>query len=544
MGFPTTYCWKRGSTITSPKVLLSSNTNLRCYGDPLQPQPIIIQDGTSIHTIGNADKPGQPGIPQSFSNVTITDLDVRCGAYAQRGIYCYNATNTHIKRCRISGNISHPNSHGIGFFISTNTSIRHCEIAKGVYGDGAYVVATHNHEVGFNLFNSPEGTAGDCYEATSESNINNRCSNLHIHDNIMLRDVNSSSSKGSMVIEETEGFLIENNYMEGGYFVNTNGGKIATLRNNYMFRATLANTITAVTGSGTNTPTSAHHHYDNICNKASRGFQISGYNSPTGGWKRGDLLFVHNHVLNCIDIVRAGEPWTGMITKNIFFNNTNNVNFNVVGNGVNLAVNTGAITSITYNDTTNLVTVVCNSNHYMQRLDKADISGITESGYNESAVYINYVNATTFSYTPTVAPTILTGTGTTKVWNQKFVYTTKVTTGNISQAGMGPVANTRPSIIGVANVGNNLTLTKPAIAGATAGTGEWRINGLVVATADNYTIVAGANLLLNTRFMPNNGSLNFAELSCVVPYTDNVTGNVTYFTALFANARPYNSIGA
>lgn len=69
------------------------------------------------------------------------------------------------------------------------------------------------------------------------------------------------------------------------------------------------------------------------------------------------------------------------------------------------------INSLTYSDTTGLATAVCSAEHRLKSGVRVTISDAVETDYN-GTFEINVVNSTTFTYEPTVAPTVTPATGT------------------------------------------------------------------------------------------------------------------------------------
>ena len=87
-----------------------------------------------------------------------------------------------------------------------------------------------------------------------------------------------------------------------------------------------------------------------------------------------------------------------------------NVEHPLLLEGTELNITT-TITTLTYSDTTGLATAICSGEHRLKTGVRVTISGAVETDYN-GTFEVDVVNSTTFTYEPTVAPTVTPATGT------------------------------------------------------------------------------------------------------------------------------------
>lgn len=531
-GWQPTLCIRRGSTY-SQSMRFGNNNTFRAYGNPIAPQPILTAPAPQIANITNADKSGQPGVPQGCSNVLIEDFDIRCGPTVGRGVHLINVQNGVVKRCTVSGNAAGANSQA--FVASGNCTgivFRHCE-CRDYNGDGIYITHTWSgaNEVSFCHLRPPFGSGtADCLQITGQNNFGERCKQFKVSHNIIDYGIRAwiGSGKGACVIQETDGYLFEYNLVKGGYFGIGAMGSRGTLRFNYFFSCRFNNTANNEwgCGQGANQYSMEHAYYGNYVDFSNRGMIIGGYGAPAGGWRRPDMEFMFNTVMNCWEPMRCAERWTGEISDNIFVNNGYGNLVNNTGNGLVIADVTG---TVTITQTAGVATVTFN-NHYMGVGDLFTIEGANEAGYNlVDAPVTSTPNQNSFRYAVDPAtPSPATGTIT---YRKKRKYTTQ-TISNIGQNYLGSRINTPPTVTGTVQDGQTLTCNITAQAGITY-TYQWLLNGnrISAATSSTYSIPALTSNSIN-RFMPDQA--NFAEIQCLVVATD-ANGMKTNIFARFPN---------
>ncbi len=518
----TVRCGKRGSEWVGETIQHGSNKTWQCFGDPSQPAPKATGTDDEIFVVRGPYKANDPA--QGFlgqTNVTITDWTLAGGAICQRPIYIENVSGVTVKRVKSTNNIEHPNSQGFGFKNCTNVTFRHCETDDTIFGDNLYGVYDRVVEVGFFYAPPANGTVADCIEFTDELKSTTRCSDIYIHNSILMQRPDTNSLKGACVVEGTDRWMIEDCYIRGKYFGIGAAGNHCTVRNLFVNDCRLPSTNsnrnnTWGIGCGTPYANTEQTYHGNIINRAARGISVSGYNNPP---PHSDMEISENTVLNCfVNAVKFTEAWSGYYSDNIHQDNVSN-SVVEIGNGAVTATYTEvAIASMTRSGST--VTVTCAGFHYLAVNDDAPITGANESDYNGTWTVTEVVSEKAFRFDIGVATPTTPATGSLKL-RKTSVYSTRDKTNNTSQTGSGPEFTVVPTISGTCQEGEDVTVTATAPAGSTLSY-QWYINCKKIGSGDTsatLTIPAGASDMTQTR-VPLGFGLSTPDLCVIVTATD------------------------
>lgn len=531
---PTIQCIKRGQILDLAVAMEFRNgTIFKGYGDPSLPKWGVRTEGGFINQFRNARKAN--GISaQGCSNVEIRDCNMLGGSTIQRNVDAYNVTNIAIKRCYFTGNIDHANSSG--FSVNNNSSnfvFKFNETSGSLYGDGGYITATNSYDIQFNIFRSPNGTAGDCLQISDEGNVDQRCFDGYIAYNIASFGTTTTSGKGCLVISGTDYVTVEHNFIpRGNYFGISTGAAHIIIRHNYCFESSLNTTNNNEYGIGfaSDNPSLAIDIYDNYCIRGARTISISENGSL---WKRDDIFMQYNTIaLSNLVPVRITVANTCDMQKNIFCSGVSNTTQSV-GQGTTVSVNSGTISGFTSNgDGTGYFT--------------------TNTGVSSHAAVGDTITVTTASI-PTdytllarqnggsrlVVASAMSTDSVARTWERKKRYGTQNISNNTSQLALGTGLSLQPTLSGNCQNGQTVTASYTLPQGHT-GLGEWVLNGRVATTGDSYAIPALTSASTDINGCRANGR-NSAKLSFRLTITD-PNGNISYVKGIWPDSTVYKTV--
>lgn len=536
LSYPQTHCIKRGTTLSLTAPMdFSNNNTFKGYGNPSLDRWKLQVEGGHIHQIRNARK-GDGVSPQGCSNVAIYDCELLGGAAIQRGIDVYNVSTTMIvKRCYFASNISHSNSAGIKVSGgTTNFVFRWNETSTEVYGDGCYITSCNKYDVAFNILRTPNGTAGDCLQVTDELNYAGRCFDGYIHHNILLYNNPSTSSKGNMVIGGTDYVTIEHNLMpRGNYFNLSIGSCHSIVRHNYFYDATMSptNNNESCIGYQSDGYTNSVDIYDNYLISSNKVINIS---TSGTAWQRDDNYINANTIALGVKAMRSTVASTSDIQGNIFCSSYLN-DYERVGAGSNVSLNTGSITSFTTNgDGTGYFTTTADN-----LLSIGDTATVTTASVPTDYTVIGKTQSTRFTVTSAMGTD-----ATARTWERKKRYATQNITGNIAQSGLGTALKAMPTLSGTCQDGQTITATYNVPAGHTV-TREWLINGRAISgqTGTTLSIPALSSADTDINGCRTGAANNTAKLSfrlCVI----DPNGIKSYVMGIWSDKQVYKTIVA
>jgi hypothetical protein len=334
-----TLAFRRGTTFQGTIRVSKSIHSVRAYGDPSAPSPVIA--GTGEYTL----EPGRYANGKYFTNMevlTIQDLHLTGGT---RPVYLGGGRNISLVRVEVSDNVKGKNAQGIYLRNIRGLSLRHVR-TRNIIGDGIYLIGIKGTpespvEVAYCDLGVPAHWAADGLQITDEGKKGMDCANIWIHHNHMRQSLESSSTKGSLVIEGCLGYLIEDNILEGKYFALSAIAPDGVIRNNVLRNARLPETNRDGWKAGGilvggSRAVDRLRIYDNVFDNNAIGFHVSGYKDPAGGWQRYDLEVLFNTFHGNSRVARFDRPWSGRIAGNVAYGNRAN-EFTVQNDGTQVA---------------------------------------------------------------------------------------------------------------------------------------------------------------------------------------------------------------
>jgi len=535
----------------------------KSYGDPSLGKPTWIGANSRANVFRNPFKPGTSTL-QGVTNSYLRNLKIVGGANCSRPIAIYNSFDFFITGCEIDNNSFSGGAQAI--YVQGGSSriwIKHNRL-KNYFGDGMYFVGSNNFEASYNHIGIPQGGAADAIQITHEGNKDKRCHNYWIHNNIMLQDPTSSSSKGAMAAQGCQYGLVENNAVYGKYFGAGAGGQNAYTRNNYNFKCRLAVGSSNYNnswgfGPGVNEIAYKHKYLNNIVNQAAFATNISGFSGGgvnAGSWQRLDMYFKDNMLFNADYISQMTEAWSGEFKNNIGFNLLYAQAPDYLkpvlykGGGANVANNTKKIVSIVVIGGIATVTVT-GGTHQLENGASVTISGVENdplyNGVFGPVSGIGNAGGLTFTYPMSVTPEEDAVGSDMKFVQVADSYT--AVTSHVLQDGPGPDVGTDiPTLSGLCADGQILTLTIPPKAGVTFSK-QFYLNGFEIpgAVNDTFTVPVGtyAN---NDAYRPTmtppgqTYPLNCAEIHCLVTATETSTGRKSHILAQFPSGKFFETV--
>ncbi len=539
MSYPTVRCFKRGTTTTlNVPMDFGNNSVFKGYGNPSLDKWKLSTGGGYLHQIRNALKAN--GVDQQgCSNVSIYDCEFLGGATIQRNIDAYNVQELNVMRCYFDGNIDHSNSNGISVYGGcTNFVGKWNESSHTLYGDGMYIKQTNGYTVMFNYFGTPNGGNADCFQATDENSLNQRCFDGYVAYNIAMFLGNSSSSgKGGFVVGGTDYVTIEHNFVaRGNYFGIGTGSAHCIIRHNYTYDCYRRPTIWNENGIGlaADTPVLAVDIYDNYCLLSARTLSISDNGTA---FKRDDIYVNGNTFgIGSMRPVRRTTANTLDMQYNIFCAHPNNT-VDTVGNGSVVSTNSGTISAFTSGgDGTGYFTTSTGAGSHTFT---GDTVTVTTAGVPVDYTVTGRGNGTRIY----VVSGMATDT-TARTWERKKRYAGHTIANNIEQLALGTGLTAMPTLSGTCQDGQTITATYIVPAGHTV-TREWLINGRPISgqTGTTLSIPALSSATTDINGCRTGAASNTAKLSfrlCVI----DPNGIKSYVMGIWPDKQVYKTIVA
>jgi hypothetical protein len=205
-----------------------------------------------------------------------------------------------------------------------NLVMRDCSV-RNVRGDGLYATAIKGGMIENCSFSVTAGDGADAVQFAFERDETNISRDIWLRGNILVHDRDSASSKGGLVCERTENYLVENCLIEGPNFGFSSIGTGAVVRSCLM-RGAILNDYSFGYGVSEQHHLSDHHLYDCWIENCNRGVSFSAFgdNDVEGdgvsGFRRTDMV-VHDTIFNeCDTAIFADRPWSGALYRNIYMN--------------------------------------------------------------------------------------------------------------------------------------------------------------------------------------------------------------------------------
>lgn len=217
-------CLERGSKFTG-RIKLKDNQTIRSWGSPHKASPLI-------QGFVSADK---------VKNVTVKDINVDARGKFRHPMAFTKVKNLNVFRCTVKNNEHHKNSAGLRLDNTSGTATVLFFKTVNIDGDGIYGVGVEHANISWAKLSSPTGRAADNIQFTHEGNDKLRCKNVKICHCLCLQDERSPSTKGAIVLEGVNQYLIEKNVVEGKYFGIGVSGGVGEIRNNVVRRGGLHN---------------------------------------------------------------------------------------------------------------------------------------------------------------------------------------------------------------------------------------------------------------------------------------------------------------
>ena len=274
------------------------NTDYLAFGDEAAPKPII------RHTAGAITENNK------IDNIVLADLDFRGG---RRGLSFYAGSNMKFLRCNVQDTEGDSLSAGFYFKLTNGIDIQQCT-SENTYGDVVYCDTAHNIYIAHNDFGSVNGSAGDSIQITAKDELS-FSTNVMIEHNICRTNDGSTSGKGAIVVNKTDGYIIRDNDVEGQYFGIGVTGKNGLIENNTIHNAGMAYPYGYGIGIGGEFDADNIQVINNTINNCKRGFAISDANTANPHL-RTNLTIKGNTINNAVIGAFIDVPYTGIIKDN------------------------------------------------------------------------------------------------------------------------------------------------------------------------------------------------------------------------------------
>jgi hypothetical protein len=219
-------------------------------------------------------------------------------------------------------NIEKASEQGIRVHNGHSLNIADTNIAN-TKGDGIYLTRTHNAVLDNIKIEPPVGLGADGVQFAYENDDSNISKNAHVKGCILLQGPDSESTKGGLVCEKTEGYLVEQSYIQGKNFAFSSIGNKATVRSCLLDYARL-NDYSFGYGLGEQHHLADHHLYDCLIRDANRGFSLSSFRDSSivqdgvEGYQRRSIV-LHDTIIETCDVgFFADRAWSGRVYRVIF----------------------------------------------------------------------------------------------------------------------------------------------------------------------------------------------------------------------------------
>lgn len=196
-------------------------------------------------------------------------------------------------------------------------------LVKNSNGDGIYLTRSHNSLLDNVRVEPPNNGTADCVQFAYENQDSNISKNAHIKGCILLQGAASKSYKGGLVCEKTDGYLVEQSFIQGKNFAFSSIGNHAVVRS-CVFDYARLNDYSFGYGIGEQHHLEDHHVYDCVIRDANRGFSLSSFGDSKiiedniVGYQRRNIV-LHDTIIQDCDIgFFADRAWTGKVYRVIF----------------------------------------------------------------------------------------------------------------------------------------------------------------------------------------------------------------------------------
>lgn len=190
-------------------------------------------------------------------------------------------------------------------------------------GDSIYLTRSHNSVLDNVKVESPLSGTADCVQFAYENDDSNISKNVHMKGCILLQGAASKSYKGGLVCEKTDGYLVEQSFVQGKNFAFSSIGNHAVVRS-CLFDYARLNDYSFGYGVGEQHHLEDHHVYDCVIQNANRGFSLSSFGDSkvieggVVGYRRKNIVLHDTIIQDCNAGFFADRAWTGKVYRVIF----------------------------------------------------------------------------------------------------------------------------------------------------------------------------------------------------------------------------------
>lgn len=305
----TIYLKRGGVYISSTGIRIHSGTTWTAYGDPAEAQPHVVVEGSV-------------GVYQDKREVNFRIEDIHLSA-AVRCFEGRDADRLTLLRAKFSGSTSDAENGGAVYAHGySNFRMLHCDVADGISGDGVYLRKlgladrTSVNRILYCSFGVPRGGSSDNLQITSERKDGMECYDVEVAHCTFKQDDSTDSTKGNLVIEGCNGFLVQQNRFSGRYFCASILSDCGTVRDNWLAFANLDKNSFAL-GSGGQRHTRQQRWLLNTLVASTWGMSLSGFKDPDGGWQRIDYEIHLNTFRGNTGMMKIDRPMSGAVRFNV-----------------------------------------------------------------------------------------------------------------------------------------------------------------------------------------------------------------------------------
>ncbi|HEV7719080.1 MAG TPA: Ig-like domain-containing protein [Arsenicitalea sp.] len=233
------------------------------------------------------------------NNIVVQDLAV--SHTTSNAIYAHLATNWTVQNVHVSDTGSDAQSGAISFAGGSNIAIKGNSIS-GVNGDGIWIDSVKGVSIEHNTVTTVVGHNSDNVQVVNSSQVS-------IQGNTLDMTGATDSAKGNLVVNTSDGVVIEHNLMMGGgYGASVNSDNV-TIASNEIFGQT-GYTWTFGIGLGENWDVSNYDIHDNFIHDVKFGIAVTG--SGTTPVMRTDVD-IHNNTFDNISgaALKVDRPASG-----------------------------------------------------------------------------------------------------------------------------------------------------------------------------------------------------------------------------------------
>jgi len=245
------------------------------------------------------------------ANIVVQDLTV--ANVSGNAIFAHGATNWTVAGVTVENTGSATTSGAISFESSTNVTIRDSSIS-GVTGDGVWISGVKGITIENTRIGTVEGHDSDNIQVDSSSNVS-------IIGNHLDMTGQTDSAKGNLVVNHSDGVIIEDNVMTGGgYGASVNSNNV-TIASNEIFGQT-GYTWTFGIGIGEKWSVQNYNIYDNNIHDVKYGVALTGSGTTIPVTRTN--IDVHDNTFDNIDgaAIKVDRPSSGEFSDNQISSNS------------------------------------------------------------------------------------------------------------------------------------------------------------------------------------------------------------------------------